>query len=114
MDRLCAAIPRNSSVIIMDARAIYPYTEVVRGMCGVPTGHVNASPADVQQVIRGIRQAGRQPVLLADRRWELLPYGGTVTRIIHLTTKSDRDSGTYVPTSYRADPIVLWMSVPAG
>jgi hypothetical protein len=114
VDRLCAAIPRNSSVIIMDARAIYPYTEVVRGMCGVPTGHVNASPADVQQVIRSIRQAGRQPVLLADKRWELLPYGGTVTRIIHLTTKSDRDTGTYVPTSYRADPIVLWMSVPAG
>jgi hypothetical protein len=64
--------------------------------------------------MRGIRQAGRQPVLLADKRWELLPYGGTIKRIIHLTTTSDRDSGTYVPSSYRADPIVLWMSVPAG
>ena len=38
-------------------------------MCGVPTGHVNASPADVQQVIRGIRQAGRQPVLLGLGLW---------------------------------------------
>jgi hypothetical protein len=114
VDRLCAAIPRGSSVVVMDARAIYPFTELVRGMCGYPTGHVNAPPADVQQVIRGIRQAGRQPVLLAARRWELLPYGGTITRIIHITTTSDRDNGTFVPATYRPDPIVLWMSVPAG
>jgi hypothetical protein len=114
VDRLCAAIPRDASVVLMDAHAIDPYTELVRGMCGYPAGHVNAAPADVQQVIRSIRQAGRQPVLLAARPSELLPYGGTIRRIIHLTTTSDRDTGTFVPATYRPDPIILWMSVPAG
>jgi len=112
VNRLCAAIPRGSAVVIMDYRAIYPFTEVVRGMCGYPTGHVSASPADVQQVIRNIWRSGHRPVLLAARAWELMPYGGEITKIVHLRTKSDRDTGNSVPSSYRADPIVLWMSEP--
>ncbi len=113
VDGLCAAIPRGSAVVIIDPRAIYPYTEVVRGMCGYPTAHVTAQPRSVQQVIRGIRQAGRRPVLLAARGWELTPYGGAIREIIHLVTTSDRDNATFVPATYRRDPIVLWITQPA-
>jgi hypothetical protein len=112
VDRLCAAIPRGSAVVIMDPRAIYPFTEVVRGMCGYPTANINAPPDSVQQVIRDIWQAGRRPVLLAARRWELTPYGGAIREIIHLQTTSDPDTGTAVPSAYRLDPIILWMSEP--
>ncbi len=113
VDGLWAAIPRGAAVGVIDPRAIYPFTEVVRGMCGHPTAHIAARPQSVQQAIRGIRQAGRRPVLLADRRWELTPYGGAIREIIHMVTRSERNTATFVPATYRRDPIILWMSEPA-
>ena len=44
-------------------------TQVVRGMCGVPAARIRPVPAaTMDQVLRGIEQAGRRPVLLASRR----------------------------------------------
>jgi|HubBroStandDraft_4_1064222.scaffolds.fasta_scaffold18109_2 hypothetical protein len=114
VEGLCAAIPRGSAVVVIDPRAIYPFTEVVRGMCGYPTAAIGVRPHSVAQVVRDIRKAGRRPILLAARRWELTPYGGAIREIIHLTTRNDRDTATFVPTTYRPDPIVLWFTEPPG
>ena len=37
VDRMCAAIPRGSSVVIIDGQTASWFTQVVRGMCGDPT-----------------------------------------------------------------------------
>ena len=74
---MCAAIPRDASVVFADDLIAEFLTEDVRGMCGVPAARmVTSRPGDLEQVVRGIEQAGRRPVILAGKPSELTPYGG--------------------------------------
>jgi hypothetical protein len=114
VERMCAALPRGSAVVILDKRAILRFTEVVRGMCGHPAAHIVPGPGSVQQVVRGIQQAGRRPVLLASRRSVLIPYGGTIKEIMNLRTARDPFIGTAAPLRPQWVTITLWMSEPAG
>jgi hypothetical protein len=114
VQRMCAALPRGSAVVILDHRAALRFPEVVRGMCGYPAARMTPRPGSVQQVVRGIRQAGRQPVLLASSRSLLTPYGGTIKQIMNLPTTKDSNLGTAAPLRTVPQTIVLWMSEPAG
>ena len=63
---LCGAIGADATVVILDRHVAQQFTQVIRGMCGVPTGWMSdASAANVQGVLNGISSAGRRPVLLA-------------------------------------------------
>ena len=66
-------------------------------MCGEPTAGMYPRPGSVRQVVRGIRQAGRRPVLLAVRRSQLTPYGGATREIMKLRTRQDARIRTGVP-----------------
>jgi len=112
--RMCAALPRNSVVVVVDPRAALRFPEVVRGMCGHPAARMTPRPGTVQQVVRGIRQAGRRPVLLASSRPVLAPYGGTIKQIMNLRTTKDSNLGTAAPLRPVHQTITLWMSEPAG
>jgi hypothetical protein len=112
--RMCAALPRGSTVVILDHRAALRFPEVVRGMCGYPAARITPTPDNVQQVVRGIRAAGRRPVLLASSRAVLAPYGGAIKEIMNLPTTKDSNIGTAAPLRPVPQTIILWMSEPAG
>jgi hypothetical protein len=113
VDRICAAIPRGSAVVIIGHRASHQLPEVVRGMCGVPAAAI-AYPqvSSLKQVVRGIEQAGRRPVLLARTPAELAPYGGAVTQIVALRTRQDGHTLAYPPLYTRPITISVWMTQP--
>jgi hypothetical protein len=111
--RMCAALPRGSTVVILDQRAALRFPEVVRGMCGYPAARMTPRPGSVQQVVRGIRQAGGRPVLLASSRPVLAPYGGTIKEIMNLPTTKDSNLGTAAPLRPVDQTITLWMAEPA-
>jgi len=114
VERMCAALPRGSAVVILDKRAIFRFNEVVRGMCGHPAAHMTPGAGSVQQVVRGIQQAGRRPVLLASRRSLLTPYGGAIKEIMNLPIARDSNIATAAPLRPRQVTIALWMSEPTG
>ena len=117
VDRLCAAIPRDASVVFLggtkagDAAWL---TQVVRGMCGVPVASIaSPSPQSVPQAVRGIQQAGRRPVLLTGVPSRLAPYGGQIRMIMNLHTTQDENALTTAPTHTLPLDVAVWMSEPA-
>ena len=113
VERMCAALPRGSAVVILDPHSVFRFTQLVRGMCGHPAARMAPRPGSVRQVVDGIRRAGRRPVLLADSRSLLTPYGGEIREIMDLPTTRDAHNGTRAPQSLRHQTITLWMSEPA-
>jgi hypothetical protein len=118
VNALCAAIPRNASVVFIDSGgggAADRLTENVRGQCGVPTadiGHAHAQ--SVAQVVRGIEQAGRQPVFLSGVRSRLVPYGGPIKLVMRLRSTQDMNALTAPPLHTLPFDVVVWMSEPTS
>jgi hypothetical protein len=111
---MCAAIPRGSSVVFVDGSDADLLIQVVRGMCGEPTARLNApTVAAVRQVVRGIVQAGRRPVLLAADKAELRRYGGPMKQIVRLRTTMDESSLTTAPRGTWRFALNVWMSEPS-
>ena len=114
---MCAAIPRDASVVFIGGTNGGPasrLTQVVRGMCGVPAAAIPVPrPSNVEQVVQGIRQAGRQPVLLASGRSRLVPYGGQVRLVMRLLSTQDENALTSPPTRTLPFDVVVWMTEPA-
>jgi hypothetical protein len=114
---MCAAIPRDSSVVFIDSGsggAADRLTQVVRGMCGVPAARIDhARLASVEQVVRGIEQAGRRPVFLAGARSRLTLYGGKVRLIMRLRSTMDAHNLTTPPMGTWPLNVYVWMSEPA-
>jgi hypothetical protein len=113
VEHMCAALPRGSAVVIFDPQSVFRFTQLIRGMCGHPAARMTPRPGRVQQVVDGIRRAGRRPVLLAVHRSQLTPYGGVIREIMDLPTTRDRHIGTAAPRRLRQQTITLWMSEPA-
>ena len=115
VNRLCAAIPPDSSVVIIGKRASHQMPQVIRGMCGDPVAVV-AYPqvSSMKEVVRGIEQAGRRPVVLARTPAELAPYGGTATQIMALRTMMDPHTLAVPPRKTTGWNPNLWMTDPAG
>jgi hypothetical protein len=112
VNRMCAAIPRGSAVVIIDDRTAFRFAEVIRGMCGDPTARMQPRSGSVQQVLRGIQGAGRRPVLLAINRSLLKPYGGGIREIMALRTRKDTRTRTAPPLRTNGQTITVWMSEP--
>jgi hypothetical protein len=115
IDDLCGAIPGGSPVLLLDQVAARQFTQVIRGMCGIPAGVMaGASPAQVEAVIGQIGQTGHRAVLLATRPAELAPYGGAPRQVVDLTTTQDAHVLTQPPASGWPVRYVLWMSGPGA
>jgi hypothetical protein len=111
--RMCAALPGNSSVVMLNGRAASELTEVVRGMCGVPAAVLpHPTPASVRQVVRGIAGAGRRPVLLATFRAALTPYGTGAREIMRLRTRQDENTYTVAPETTDPAKFKAWIVEP--
>jgi hypothetical protein len=111
---MCAAIPRDASVVIISASTGGQMAQVVRGMCGVPAATMLYQPPRVlRAVIRGIRGAGRRPVLLALSRRRLRRYAARPRRIMALHVQADDHALTAPPRDTLGAAITVWMGLPA-
>jgi hypothetical protein len=91
--------------------AVGEFAQAIRGMCGVPAGVLAGAPqAQVEAVIRGIADAGREPVLVATRPTELTGYGTTPRRAVYLVTTQDAHDLTQPPAAPWPITYQLWMS----
>ena len=122
---LCRQIPAGASVLIIDGPMADRWSEVVRGMCGVPVArfpdnrdvyqHPQAPAALVASAIASIEHAGRRPVLLAANSRELAPFAseGTITHAVNVKTTED---GRYILSKpYSISPqknMTAWMWQP--
>jgi hypothetical protein len=113
VERMCAALPRDSAVVILDPQSVFRFTQLARGMCGLPSARMTPRPSSVRQVVIGIRRAGRRPVLLAIKRSQLTRYGGAITEIMDLPTTRDAHVLTAPALRPRQQTLTLWMSEPA-
>jgi hypothetical protein len=114
VSRLCASIGRSSSVVIVDRRIAQQFTQVIRGLCGVPAAWMIGQPAvAVDRVLSGITAAGRHPVLLAARRAQLtalISPGASPVKVLDLATTQDPQELTQPPATPRPVHYVIWMS----
>jgi hypothetical protein len=110
--RLCSPLGPAASVVIVDRTIAAEFTQVIRGMCGDPTGSmVGQSAAKVAGVVAGIEHAGRRPVLLGASASELYPYGGgSPLRVLDLVTSQDPHTLTQPPAALWPAHYVIWMS----
>jgi hypothetical protein len=111
--QLCGSIRRDSSVVIVDRQVAQQFTQVIRGMCGVPTAWMVGAPdAAVTSVLSAITAAGRHPVLLGSRAAELTAFGASPVKVLDLRTSQDGRELTSPPTTPAAIHFVIWMLVP--
>ena len=110
--RLCSSLGPSASVVIVAWPVAQQFTQVIRGMCGVPTAWMVGQPTGaVQTVLTSIEHAGRRPVLLGARPSQLYRYGGSSPlRVLDLSTSQDPHTLTQPPTTLSPADYVIWMS----
>ncbi|MGN9783629.1 hypothetical protein ACTMTF_19500 [Nonomuraea sp. ZG12] len=113
---LCARIPPDASVLMVERVTGDRFTQVVRGRCGVPVAMVErvtgdtASKRDVRRLIERVRAVGRTPVVLGAERGQVSPYG-TASQVMALVTRQDERSLTERPNGTWSLRINVWMAV---
>ncbi len=113
VDRLCAAIGPDASVVILDSVTADQFAPVARGMCDTPAAILDhPTAAAVDAVVSGIQRAGRRPVLLAQDSSELTPYGGGPRQVVNLATTQEAHELTAPPTLTWPVQYTVWMSNP--
>jgi len=110
---LCSVLGPSATVVIVDPVVAARFTQVIRGMCGVPTAWLAGQPAgNLQAVLGGIERAGRRPVLLGSRPSQLAAYG-TPVRVMNLRTLQEPHTLTQPPTTPWPAHYVIWMAIPS-
>ncbi len=111
--QLCSVLPQNSSVLLLDQLSAREFTQVIRGMCGIPAAVMADAPASqVDAVVSEITVGGRRAVLLATSRAELARYRPAPHEVLALATVQDAHVLTQPPASGWPVRYVLWMSSP--
>ncbi len=113
VEGLCGSLRHDSSVVIVDPLVAARFTQVIRGMCGVPTAWMVGQPAGaVDRVVSGIMSAGRHPVVLGSRSRQLSAFGGNPVRVLDLSTLQDPHNLTSPPTTPSRVHFSIWMVTP--
>jgi hypothetical protein len=115
---LCSAIPRGGSVLIVERVTGDRFTQLVRGMCGLPAARVRVtggtdlpSAGDVTRLAARVKAAGRVPVLLAAEEGQVSPYGPAV-QVMRLRTRQDERSLVDPPNGTWSLSVDVWMALP--
>jgi hypothetical protein len=109
---LCSAIGRSSSVVIVDRRVAEVFSQVIRGMCGVPVGWVpqGAPPGVVNAVLAGIVSAGRHPIVLGSEPGQVGAFGGSPTLVMNLATTQYPHELTQPPGAPWRARYMIWLA----
>ncbi|MFC4115476.1 glycosyltransferase family 39 protein [Nonomuraea zeae] len=114
---MCASLPRDASVLIVERVTGDRLAPVVRGMCDLPVARVarknnvdTAPEGEVRRLIARVRGAGRVPVVLAADDWQVSPYG-PATRVMALVTRQDERSLVDAPNGTWSLTVNVWMAV---
>ncbi|GLU49624.1 hypothetical protein [Nocardiopsis ansamitocini] len=114
-ERTCAAIGPDSSVVIVDPSTASKFMQLIRGMCGVPTAHLNdPDPVSVREVVEQIHSRNRTAVLAAAGPELIEPYlpAGTVpTHPFDVHTEQDPSTLMEPPTGAWAFNGDVWVAV---
>jgi hypothetical protein len=122
---ICAQLPADASVLVINGPMADRWAEPIRGMCDVPVArfpdsanpydHPTAPTALVSGAIASIEKAGRRPVLLAGSQQELAPFasGGTVTHAANIDSTQDGRYYFSAPTDVASENLNAWMWQPA-
>jgi hypothetical protein len=112
---LCAQIPRDASVVIISPGIASQFSQVIRGMCGVPVASMAGQPAGrINSVLAAIAAAGRRPLLLANSEKQLAGFGGSPVRVLDLSTTTDPQELTQLPTAPTKIHFGIWMTTPTS
>jgi hypothetical protein len=113
VNQLCSSLGPSASVLILDRLVADQFSQVIRGMCGVPVASMTGQPPQaVQNALAGIEQARRRPVLLGAVPSEVSAYGGSPLRVLNLLTTQEPHTLTTPPTTPWPARYVIWMSAP--
>jgi hypothetical protein len=113
--RLCSAIGPSASVVIVDTVTATWFTQVVRGMCDMPTARMDGAPTSaVEQVLTDIERTGRRPVLLGSTSGSVALAGVVPQQVVNLTTMQDAHVLKGPPAAPWPITYTVWMASPAG
>jgi hypothetical protein len=114
VNKLCAAIGPNASVVILDSLTADRFAQVIRGICDTPAAILtHPTQKTVTSVVQGIEGVGRRPVLLAQDQAELTPYNASPREILNLLTTQEAHNLTAPPTRTWGIHYTVWMAEPA-
>jgi hypothetical protein len=110
---MCHAIGANASVVFVDLYSAGQFTQLVRGMCGVPTAWLNqpGNVPDVERIVAKIEKGGRKPVLLSQNTRNLTAFG-PARRVFHVNTRQDQRTLVTPPYSTWKFTSNLYMTDP--
>ncbi|MEV1173415.1 hypothetical protein [Nonomuraea sp. NPDC049784] len=115
---MCAKIPPNASVLIVERVTGDRFTQLVRGMCDRPAAKVAldkdpdvAPEAEVRRLIERVRATGRVPVVLAAEAAQVSPYG-PASQVMALVSRQDERSLVDPPDGTWSLRINAWMALP--
>jgi hypothetical protein len=111
VNKLCAAIPADATVVVIDGQVADQLLENIRGQCGVPAARLrDVTVPRVRQVISGVEETGRRTVLLGAAKNEINEYpNGIVKEVMNLRAQIDGHDLNGVPASTRYYSVVVWM-----
>lgn len=111
MDKLCAAIPSDATVVVINNWTANRMLENIRGDCGVPTARLdNATVPLVKQVISAIEATGRRAVVLSSYQEQVSSYpGGTTTQVMDLHARVDAYNMNGAPDWTGSQWFSVWM-----
>ena len=107
MEKLCAGIPKGTSVLIVDNIMMQEFGQAIRGMCGVPVAGAVTTPttnsntvtdATILADVRAIENSGHIPLVLGTKSSELEPLLGKGTVKFLLNQESSIDEHTIFGT----------------
>jgi hypothetical protein len=115
VNKLCAAFPKNASVVIISGPIADRMLESVRGMCGLPAARIEQPRVyQVRDIIKSIERVGRVPAIVADLPNAFNPYpNGVVRRVVTLKTQQDESAYLRAPRTTTPLTLTIWMWEPA-
>ena len=108
--RMCAALPRKASVVMVDGRVRGRFTEVVRGMCGYPAAGLPDASAGPRAPGRA-RHRGGGPAPGAPGREPRAPgpLRDPIQHIMQLHTTQEEATMMHPPEAVNPLDFEVWM-----
>lgn len=112
-EKLCASLPEDGSVVVVDSGMASNYMPLIRNVCGLPTAAMNEPvQEDVDRVVGEIHDRGRTPVLAGPRWRPLQELTGTEPeRPFRVVAEMDPSTLMEPPTGSWGFEGDVWISV---